>query len=221
LKSGYLKAGKTDWLHFERKLWRQGYSGVAGVDEVGRGPLAGPVVAAAVIFPPEVKIEKINDSKRLTAGQREASLVRIQAKALACATAVISPAEIDRFNILNASLVAMKQAVSKLSVKPDILLIDGREKIPETKIPQQVIIKGDSKSQSIAAAGIIAKVTRDRLMRQLHQEYPQFGFLTNQGYATRVHKQALIKFGPCPVHRFSFSPVARAWLQCRESELRL
>lgn len=188
---------------------------------MGRGPLAGPVVAAAVIFPEGVRIAGINDSKKLSPAERLVLSDQIKAQAVTAAVGIISSAEVDRFNILNASLMAMKKAVAGLSVRPDFVLIDGREKIPQLKIPQKPIIKGDGQSQSIAAASILAKLTRDRLMQELHHEFPQFGFLHNQGYATRAHQQALAKFGPCPAHRKSFSPVSKAWLKSKESGLRL
>lgn len=188
---------------------------------MGRGPLAGPVVAAAVIFPEETKIAGINDSKKLSLAARISLFDLIQSQALASSVAVVSPEQIDKYNILNASLLAMKLAVENLSIKPDFIMVDGREKIPQLGIPQKTIIKGDCQSQSIAAAAILAKVTRDQLMQKLHQKFPQFGFLHNQGYATRAHKEALEKFGPCPVHRFTFSPVSKAALKSKASGLRL
>ena len=188
---------------------------------MGRGPLAGPVVAAAVIFPVEIKIAGINDSKKLSSAERISLFGLIQSRALASSVAVVSAEQIDKYNILNASLLAMKLAVRNLSIKPDFILVDGREKIPQLGIPQKTIIKGDCQSQSIAAAAILAKVTRDQLMQELHQKFPQFGFLHNQGYATRAHKEALEKFGPCPVHRFTFSPVSKAALKSKAGSLRL
>ena len=221
MKSRTRRSKRTDWLHHEKILWQEGYLHVAGTDEVGRGPLAGPVVAAAVIFPEQVKIPGINDSKKLSLAKRLLLFDLIQEKALATGIAFVSSAEIDHYNILNASLLAMKQAVSNLKVRPDFVLVDGREKIPQLEIPQKPVIKGDSLSQSIASASILAKVTRDNLMQQLDQEYPQFGFLHNQGYATQAHKQALEKFGPSPVHRVSFSPVSKALLKAKEAGLKL
>lgn len=191
------------------------------MDEVGRGPLAGPVVAAAVIFPPEVSIPGINDSKKLLAIERIALSAEIESKARACSVGIVTPGEIDRFNILKASLMAMRRAVEKLSLRADFLLIDGREKIGQLKIPQRAVVKGDSLSQSIAAASIIAKVTRDKMMAKLHHEFPHFDFVHNQGYGTKSHKEALSKFGPCPEHRRSFTPVQKAWVDSREKRLGL
>jgi len=188
---------------------------------VGRGPLAGPVVAAAVIFHPEVTIAGINDSKKLSAIERIALSAEIESKAKAYSIGIVTPGEIDRFNILKASLMAMRRAVEKLSLRPDFLLIDGREKIGQLKIPQRAVVKGDSLSQSIAAASIIAKVTRDKMMAKLHHEFPHFDFVHNQGYATKSHKEALSKFGPSPIHRKSFSPVQKAWAESKETKLRL
>jgi len=191
------------------------------VDEVGRGPLAGPVVAGAVIFPPDVTIPGINDSKKLSAIERIALSAEIESKARAYSIGIVTPGEIDRFNILKASLMAMRRAVEKLSFQPDFLLIDGREKIGQLKIPQRAVVKGDSLSQSIAAASIIAKVARDKMMAKLHHEFPHFDFVHNQGYGTKLHKEALSKFGPSPIHRKSFSPVQKAWAESRETRLRL
>ncbi len=191
------------------------------MDEVGRGPLAGPVVAAAVVFPPGVSVQGINDSKKLSPIERLVLAREIESKAWAHAVALVSPGEIDRFNILKASLMAMRRAIEDLSVKPDFVLVDGREKIGQLKIPQRAIIKGDSLSQSIAAASILAKVTRDKMMEKLHREYPHFDFRHNQGYATKTHKQALSKFGPTPEHRKSFSPVQKAWSRSKETRLGL
>ena len=191
------------------------------MDEVGRGPLAGPVVAGAVIFPPDVTIPGINDSKKLSAIERIALSAEIESKARAYSIGIVTPGEIDRFNILKASLMAMRRAVEKLSFQPDFLLIDGREKIGQLKIPQRAVVKGDSLSQSIAAASIIAKVARDKMMAKLHHEFPHFDFVHNQGYGTKLHKEALSKFGPSPIHRKSFSPVQKAWAESRETRLRL
>ena len=194
---------------------------VAGVDEVGRGPLAGPVVAAAVIFPTEVTIPGINDSKKLSAIERLSLSAEIESQAKSYSIGIVTPGEIDRFNILKASLMAMRKAVEGLSLKPDFLLIDGREKIGQLKIPQWAVVKGDSLSQSIAAASVLAKVARDKMMAKLHHEFPHFDFVHNQGYATKSHKEALSKFGPSPVHRKSFSLVQKAWVDSKESRLRL
>lgn len=221
MKSRTGHSSRKDWLKLEKELGSQGFNLVAGVDEVGRGPLAGPVVAAAVIFPPDVAIPGINDSKKLSAIERIALSAEIEPRARACSIGIVTPGEIDRFNILKASLMAMRRAVEKLSIQPDFLLIDGREKIGQLKIPQRAVIKGDSLSQSIAAASIIAKVARDKMMATLHREFPHFDFVHNQGYGTKSHKEALSKFGPCPEHRRSFSPVQKAWAESKETKLRL
>ena len=179
---------------------------VAGVDEAGRGPLAGPVVAGAVILDPHNPIEGLQDSKRLSAAKREVLYQEIQEKALAWAVARADVGEIDRINILQASLLSMAMAVKNLQPCPDYLLIDGIFSIA-SDLPQKPIPKGDSLSISIAAASIIAKVTRDRLMQKYHHYYPQFDFPRHKGYPTKAHKEAIRKFGFCPIHRKSFKGV--------------
>ena len=188
---------------------------------MGRGPLAGPVVAAAVIFPQDVIIKGINDSKKLSPIERLSLSVEIKAQALATSVALVPPGEIDKYNILKASLMAMRRAIFSLAIKPEVVLVDGREKIGQLGIPQVAIVKGDSQSQSIAAASILAKVARDQMMEKLHHEFPHFDFLHNQGYATKSHKEALSKFGPSPIHRKSFSPVQKAWAESKAKRLRL
>lgn len=176
---------------------------IAGVDEAGRGPLAGPVVAAAVIFDKDTFIEGVNDSKQLTPNIREELYAEITNKALCYGVGIVDHLEIDRINILNASLLAMKTAVNKLTVSPDIILIDGNKTFYST-IPTKPIIKGDSKSFAISAASIIAKVTRDRLMIEASKKYPGYAWETNKGYATKEHITAIKKIGCCSLHRKTF-----------------
>ena len=186
---------------FEKKYSDCDY--ICGIDEVGRGPLAGPVMTAAVILPKDTRILYINDSKKLSAKKREELFDEIREKALAVGTGIVSPEKIDEINILQATYLAMKMAVSNLAVRPDLLLIDA-VKLPEIATPQISIIKGDAKSQSIAAASIIAKVTRDRLMTAYDEIYPQYGFEKHKGYGTAAHIAAIKEFGPCPIHRHTF-----------------
>lgn len=176
---------------------------VAGIDEAGRGPLAGPVVAAAVVFKPETVIQGVNDSKKLTAAKREELYEIITSKAVSWSVGIMGQAEIDSINILQATLRAMSNALSGLKVRPDLVLIDGN-KVCQTDIQAQAIIKGDEKSFCIAAASIIAKVTRDRLMTELSDEYPAYLWHKNKGYGTKEHIEALIACGPSPVHRKTF-----------------
>lgn len=191
---------------YENKATASGYRLTAGVDEAGRGPLAGPVVSAAVILPENYPDYGINDSKKLTPLKRQRLFTLIMESALAVSVGIASSEEIDAINILQASLKSMKRAVEALSPVPDYLLIDGKFTIP-TSIPQKAIIKGDSKSISIAAASIIAKVTRDDMMLDLHKKYPKYGFDRHKGYPTQVHKQAILDHGPCPAHRRTFRGV--------------
>ena len=190
-------------FEFEIPLWGRGIRLIAGVDEAGRGPLAGPVVAAAVILYPGDSIEGVNDSKMLTESRRETLFSEITSRAVSIGTGIISEKEIDAINILQASLKAMSIAVSNLTVSPEYALIDGN-KTPVLRCPGIPIIHGDSRSLSIAAASIIAKVTRDRLMRDLDSRYPQYGFAQHKGYGTRAHRQAIRDFGLCAIHRKSF-----------------
>lgn len=191
---------------FENHARTRGFAAVAGVDEAGRGPLAGPVVSAAVILPDSLPVTGINDSKKLTARKREALYHEIHHNAVAVGVGIVDPDEIDRINILQASLAAMAMAVKNLHLQPDFLLIDGQFCIP-MDLPQQAIIKGDSKSISVAAASIIAKVTRDAIMDAYAQQYPEFDFLSNKGYPTKSHQEAIRKFGCCPIHRKTFKGV--------------
>ena len=179
------------------------YSHICGIDEVGRGPLAGPVVACAVILPKDCDILYINDSKKLSEKKREALYEEIMAKALAVGIGIVGPERIDEINILQATYEAMREAVLKLDIQPDLLLNDA-VKIPGVSIPQVSIIKGDAKSASIGAASIVAKVTRDRMMVEYDSIFPEYGFAGNKGYGTAVHIEALKQHGPTPIHRRSF-----------------
>lgn len=186
---------------FESKYEHLGY--VCGIDEVGRGPFAGPVVAGAVILPADCEILYVNDSKQLSEKMREQLYDEIMEKAVSVAVGCASPARIDEINILQATYEAMREAVSKLAVTPQILLNDAVT-IPQITIPQVPIIKGDAKSISIAAASIVAKVTRDRLMREYDKIMPEYGFASNKGYGSKEHIEAIKKYGPTPIHRRSF-----------------
>jgi len=186
---------------YEKKYAHVDY--IAGIDEVGRGPLSGPVVTAAVVLPKDVQILYINDSKKLSEEKREALYSEIMDKALAIGIGMAHPNVIDEINILNATYKAMQIAIGNLDIKPDILLVDA-VKIPDIDIPQEGIIKGDEKSISIAAASIIAKVTRDRMMQGYDELYPEYYFAKNKGYGTSEHIQALLEHGPSPIHRHSF-----------------
>jgi ribonuclease HII len=177
----------------------------AGCDEAGRGPLAGPVVAAAVILPDGYCNALLNDSKQLSERQRELLRIEIEREAAAWAVAIVEPEEIDRLNILHASTHAMCEAVKKLTIQPEFLLIDGNRFYNETDIPYECIVKGDAKYMSIAAASILAKTHRDELMLHLHNEYPQYGWDRNKGYPTLEHFNAIEQFGPTPYHRRSFT----------------
>ena len=190
----------------EKKLWEQGFTLLAGLDEAGRGPLAGPVVAAACVLPERFDLPGLNDSKMLTESKRERLYTQIQAQALDFAVGSADSTEIDAINILQAAKLAMKRAVEGLAVRPQYLLIDAL-KLPDVHFPQLSLIKGDRLSASIAAASIIAKVTRDRLMLELHTLYPEYSFHKNKGYGTSEHMKALRRLGPCPLHRRSFEPV--------------
>jgi len=209
-----------DTLHHELALIRAGYSQVAGVDEAGRGPLAGPVVAGCVILPLDCEYHRFKDSKKLTAASRDTLYDLLQCCGAKIGVAVVEPDEIDRINILQASLQAMARAVSGLSreygVDPDFLLVDGKFTAP-VELPQQALIKGESKSASIAAASIIAKVTRDRLMAEYHEQYPHYNFLQNKGYPTAEHRRAVKRFGPCPIHRRTFKGVREFTEGCGSS----
>lgn len=190
---------------YERKLRQKGYQHIAGIDEVGRGPLAGPVVAAAVILPENFYLPGIDDSKKLTEQKREAYYELIISQAISYSVGSISPEEIDQINIYEATKKAMLASVAGLTTKPDFLLIDAMKL--ETPYPSEAIIKGDAKSISIAAASIIAKVTRDRLMKEIGQNYPEYGFESNMGYGTKEHLEAIETKGITPHHRKTFAPI--------------
>lgn len=191
---------------FETELYNNGINFIAGIDEVGRGPLVGPVVTAAVILPKDFYDERINDSKKLTEKKRELLYDVIMENALSVGIGMSSPEVIDEINILNATKKAMIEAVKNLSIKPEHLLIDAVKL--DIDIPQTSIIKGDAKSESIAAASIIAKVTRDRMMVELDKKYPMYDFKHNKGYGTKKHIEALYEYGPIKEHRKSFAPVS-------------
>ncbi len=192
-----------DWLEYENKVISSGYNCVCGVDEAGRGPLAGPVCAAAVILPKDTIIEGVNDSKKLTERKREQLFDVITETALAYSVAWASVEEIERINILNAAMLAMKRAVEGLSLKADFALIDGN-KTPDLSIPAFPIVKGDALSMSIASASILAKVSRDRLMYEYDSRYPEYCFAKHKGYGTKLHREKILEYGPCEIHRPSF-----------------
>jgi ribonuclease HII len=192
--------------YFERMYHRQGYQKIAGVDEVGRGPLAGAVVAAAVILPKDGIEEELFDSKKISSKKREELYKIILSKALGVGIGVVGQEEIDLLNIFQATLKAMAQAIQALPISPDFLLIDGLQG-PTISIPQKPIRKGDQLSNSIAAASIVAKVTRDRMMMEWHQKYPQYNFAKHKGYGTKEHRRAIEKFGICELHRKTFRGV--------------
>lgn len=194
-------------LDYENQLWDIGQI-PAGVDEAGRGPLAGPVVAASVILSKENPIEGLNDSKLLTPQKRSLLYDIISEKSVSIAVGIVENDEIDQINILQSTIKAMEHSILGLTVKPDLVYIDGNR--PTTlEISQQTIVKGDTKCQSIAAASIIAKVTRDRIMEKLHEKYPQYGFLKHKGYPTKAHYEAIKMYGPSPIHRLSFNGVSK------------
>jgi len=190
----------------EMRLWERGYLLVAGIDEAGRGPLAGPVVAAACILPATFNLPGLNDSKRLSEKKREILYQEIVEQAVAYSIGTAESTEIDALNIYQATRLAMKRAVEGLKVRPHYLLVDGNMTL-DIKISQKGLIGGDRISASIAAASILAKVTRDRMMEDLHTLYPEYGFASNKGYGTKEHLQALRQLGPCPIHRKSFARV--------------
>ncbi len=190
-------------LEYEIMYSQQGYKSICGVDEAGRGPLAGPVCAAAVIFPEGLVIEGVDDSKKLTEKKRDQLFDIIKKEAVAYSIAWASVEEIEKYNILKAAMLAMKHAIDGLSIKADFVMIDGNKK-PDIKIPSVAIVKGDAKSQSIAAASILAKVSRDRLMIDMAKKYPQYGFEKHKGYGTQFHRDMVLQYGPCEIHRPSF-----------------
>lgn len=193
----------TDLWVYEREAFADGVKLVCGVDEAGRGPLAGPVCAAAVILPPELVIPGLNDSKKLTDKKRRELYDVITAEAVSYGIAFASEKEIDEINILQATFLAMARAMEKLTPQPELALIDGN-RAKDFGLPVRTVVKGDSLSASIAAASILAKVTRDRLMEQYDEAYPQYGFAVHKGYGTKRHYEALREFGPSPIHRMTF-----------------
>ncbi|MFA7405993.1 MAG: ribonuclease HII [Pelobacteraceae bacterium] len=205
----------SDTLAFEKTAYGKGFTNVAGIDEAGRGPLAGPVMAAAVILPTGLTINGVDDSKKLTPEKRERLFDIIMAQALSVGVGIMAPAEIDRINILQATRRAMLLAVQNLSLHPDYLLIDGISTIDST-VPQKTIKKGDSLSLSIAAASIIAKVTRDRFMVEMDSQYPGYGFSGHKGYGSAAHLDAIRKLGPSPIHRLTFGGV-KEYVECTSS----
>lgn len=194
---------KLDLWEIERELHKEGVGPICGVDEAGRGPLAGPVCAAAVILPPEAELPGLNDSKKLSEKKREQLFPEIQRLALAWSVAFASVEEIEERNILGATMLAMNRAISGLSLRPELALIDGNRN-REIQVPSRCVVHGDARCASIAAASILAKVSRDRLMVELAREYPQYGFEQHKGYGTKAHYAALREYGPCPAHRPSF-----------------
>ena len=188
---------------YEHNCRDNGYTVVAGVDEAGRGPLAGPVYAAAVILPNDIIIKGINDSKKLSEKKREELFEEITEKAIAYNIFSVDEKRIDEINILNATYEAMNGAVNGLSTAPDFVLIDGN-RISGMEIPHKTVVKGDSKSISIAAASVLAKVSRDRFICQMAEKYPEYGFEKHKGYGTKAHNEAILKYGPCPIHRRTF-----------------
>jgi ribonuclease HII len=202
----YALSMELDLWEYENKARAQGYQFIAGLDEAGRGPLAGPVVAAAVVLPFDADLPGLNDSKKLTANKREELFPKIKTQAVSYGVAVVDAEVIDEINILQAALLAMKQAVENLLCDPDLLLIDGNQKI-DSSLKQWVIVKGDTKSFFIAAASVLAKVTRDHIMEDYHQLYPQYEFARHKGYGTKLHKGLIAEYGPCPIHRRTFRGV--------------
>ena len=194
---------KPDLWEIENALHAEGFDLICGVDEAGRGPLAGPVCAAAVILPHGLVIDGLNDSKKLSEKKREALFPLICEQALACSIAFSSVEEIEEINILQAAMLAMKRAIGGLNPQPELALIDGN-RCPETEVESRFLIGGDGKCASIAAASVLAKVTRDRLMREMAEKYPLYGFEKHKGYGTKAHVEALRLYGPCEIHRPSF-----------------
>jgi len=198
-----------DTFAVERSLYQQGYTAVAGTDEAGRGPLAGPVVAACVVLPPGCEYHRFVDSKSISEKRRSKLAHELVAIGAVIGVGLVTAAEIDRVNIHTASLLAMQRAVEDLARSPDFLLVDGRHQVP-VSIPQRAMVRGDSLSASISAASIIAKVRRDAIMLDLARRYPQYGFERHKGYGTAEHRRLLLRHGPCPEHRRSFRPVREA-----------
>ena len=193
----------SELWELENELYAQGYSLLCGVDEAGRGPLAGPVCAAAVILPAGLEIPGLNDSKKLSEKQREALFEPMKAAAKAYGIAFASVEEIENLNSLNATFLAMNRAISQLYPQPELALIDGNRNTGIT-VPSRCIVKGDSRCADIAAASVLAKVSRDRYMLEMAEKYPEYGFERHKGYGTKLHYEAIRQYGPCPIHRLSF-----------------
>lgn len=194
---------QIDWLKYENEAYDNGYTCICGVDEAGRGPLAGPVFAAAVVLGKGQIIDGVNDSKKLSEKKREALFNKINEEALCCSVACVDEKTIDEINILNATFLAMKKAVEGLEIKPDYAMIDGN-KTPDLEIDSKAVVKGDANSVSIAAASILAKVSRDRYMLEMAEKYPEYQFEKHKGYGTKLHYQMLDEYGPSEIHRQTF-----------------
>ncbi|MBO7612104.1 MAG: ribonuclease HII [Elusimicrobia bacterium] len=205
---------KISLFEFDKDFYNKGLSFVSGVDEAGRGPLAGPVVAAAVILPKDILIDGVNDSKKLTENKRKVLFEEIKQKAFSYGIGIVDSKTIDEINILQATFLAMTKAIEQLSVTPDLVLIDGNHTVRNLKLKQQAIVSGDAKSACIACASILAKVTRDNMMYEYAKQYPQYNFEKHKGYGTKAHLEAIQKYGPCPIHRMTFAP-----LNCKQPEL--
>ena len=195
----------TKLKEIEKEFYKKGIKNICGIDEAGRGPLAGPVVVASVIMPEDSMIEGVNDSKKVSEKKREILYDKIIEEAISYSVAIISEKEIDEINILNATKKGLTTSIRGLSVKPDLVLVDALDRIDTIGIPYKPIIKGDALVYSISAASIIAKVTRDRIMRQMDEIYPEYGFVSHKGYGTAKHIAAIKKFGLCEIHRRSFT----------------
>lgn len=201
------KENKISLFEFDNVFYGKGLSFVSGVDEAGRGPLAGPVVAAAVILSKDTFIDGVNDSKKLTEQKRNILFDKIKQTSISYGIGIVDSKIIDELNILQATFLAMKKALEQLAVKPNLVLIDGNHTIPNLKINQQAIVSGDAKSACIACASILAKVTRDSIMLEYAKQYPQYNFEKHKGYGTKAHLEAIQKYGPCPIHRMTFAPL--------------
>ena len=198
-----------DLFLFDKNYYDKGLHSLSGIDEAGRGPLAGPVVAAAAILPKDISIPYLNDSKKLTEKKRNELFEIIKEKAIAYSVSIVGNNKIDEVNILQATFIAMKDSVLSLKVAPELCLVDGNHKIPNLKLNQEAVVDGDAKSAAIAAASILAKVTRDKIMHDYAEKFPQYGFDKHKGYGTKMHMEALKKYGACEIHRQSFAPVKR------------
>ncbi len=201
------KENKISLFEFDKGFYNKGLQFVSGIDEAGRGPLAGPVVAAAVILPKDIFIDGVNDSKKLTEKKRNILFEEIKQKAFSYGIGIVDAEKIDEINILQATFLAMRKALEQLSVKPDLILVDGNHIIPNLQNKQQAIVSGDAKSACIACASILAKVTRDNMMYEYAKQYPQYNFQKHKGYGTKAHLEAITKYGPCPIHRMTFAPL--------------